>query len=556
MLEFSIIIPYYNKRYEIDLILMALSVQDFEKRKFEVVIIDDGSDQEIDDLIEFYGREHELNIRFFRRPHCGNRGQVRNYGVQQSQAPRLILLDSDMVPEKGMLKAFSGATSESKKLVSLGCRNLLIDYDHKKVDRNTICNYFDIFRCLPACTEERIINITLEENYNQGYAGGWQLCFSHCLCLWKDEFIAAGGFDEMFSKNWGAEDVELGYRLYKNGCSFKLNYGVMCHHISHPVNFKKNILSLRKNYQLFILKHPNWQVELFTREYETWAVETIAIEKKILAHEYLIKSVTGASNAAEIVPEKTLLVGIADPLLLNLPQVKKAFVPNSPISHEKIEDIIGIVSNCNDDEFVCAIVSAKLRSVNEGLYKKTLDEISRIAYRVIVLEPEQDLRNALATPEKKSEIIKQYKYLLFSLSNENFQDPDKNNMLNLALAMDRLGIKTGIQSAFDPFNIVDINYGYAPFTDTEKLKSISRLKKHEFNFFAEDIPHLMDFEYLPLLPRSIERKVYWHNKLFENRNDSFKTIMQDAEHILFRRKDDMKDFSDISRQTLPACGNR
>lgn len=545
--DFSIIIPYYNKRYELDLMLMALACQEYSIERFEIIIVDDGSEQNIEDIIVYYQSNYSLAINYIRRPHTGNRGQLRNIGAGQSKAARLIFLDSDMVAESSMLKAFAAALDESSKTISLGCRNLLFPYDNDKIDRNTIKDHFEIFKSLPSKKDERTTYIILEREYGLSYTGGWQICFSSCLCMQKQEFITAGFFDEIFSRNWGAEDVELGYRLHRNGCHFKMNYQVMCHHLYHGSNVRANILSLRKNYSLFMQKHRYWEIELFTREYMIWAKDTIAIEQKIINRRHLIEALTNSREAVALLPVNTLLVGITDPVLLNSERITAAFVPHSPLTHPKLENIIGFLSGSRDKQFAFALVSARYADVDQGLFKVLTDELERITENYIVVSAEDDLLQVLMTgkiPAKK----KKEQYLLFSLSNDNFQDPDKNNMLNLSLAMHALGIKTGIQHGFDPLNFIDINYGYAPFNNKQKLDTLVQLKAHSYNFFGEDVPHIMDQMAVINLQRSMEKKILWYNKLFLNKSDFHEVLIKEAADIFFRRTDDMDEFSSFSRK--------
>ncbi len=545
--DFSIIIPYYNKRYELDLVLMALACQEYNIERFEIIIVDDGSEQNIEDIIVYYQSTYSLVINYIRRPHTGNRGQLRNIGAEQSKAARLIFLDSDMVAESSMLKAFAAALDESSKTISLGCRNLLFPYDKEKIDRYTVKDHFEIFKSLPSKKDERTTYNILEQEYGLHYTGGWQICFSSCLCMQKQEFVTAGFFDEIFSRNWGAEDVELGYRLHRNGCYFKMNYQVMCHHLYHGSNVRANILSLRKNYKLFMQKHRHWEVELFTREYMIWAKDTIAIEQKILAHRHLIEALPNSQEAVALLPDNTLLVGITDPVLLNSERVTAAFIPHSPLIHPKIENIIGYLSGSSDKQFTFALVSARYADVDEGLFKVLTDELERITKNYIVVAKEENLLQVLMTgklPAKK----KKERHLLFSLSNDNFQDLDKNNMLNLSIAMHALGIKTGIQHAFDPLNFIDINNGYAPFSNKQKLDTLVRLKAHSYNFFGEDVPHIMDYMAVINLQRSMEKKVLWYNKLFLNKSDFYDVIIKEAADIFFRRPGDMDEFSSFARK--------
>ena len=83
-IQFSIVIPYWNKYYEIALVLKALSLQDYDLKQFEIIIIDDGSDQRIDPIIDRY--KDRLNIVYQYNPRSGNRGRNRNLGVKLASA--------------------------------------------------------------------------------------------------------------------------------------------------------------------------------------------------------------------------------------------------------------------------------------------------------------------------------------------------------------------------------------------------------------------------------------------------------------------------------------
>ena len=104
-MEFSIIIPYWNKLYEIQLILKALTLQDFPKDQFEIVIINDGCDDEIENVVNKF--QSGLIIHYYYKKHTGNRSRNRNLGAERSKGKRLIFLDNDMIPSKNMLFEFN-----------------------------------------------------------------------------------------------------------------------------------------------------------------------------------------------------------------------------------------------------------------------------------------------------------------------------------------------------------------------------------------------------------------------------------------------------------------
>ncbi|WP_340198452.1 glycosyltransferase [Ascidiimonas sp. W6] len=92
-LYISLIIPVYNRPEEIDELLQSLSIQT-TKRKFEVVIIEDGSTLKSDDIVNQY--TSKLNISYFFKENSGP-GDSRNYGMQIAKGNYFVILDSDCI---------------------------------------------------------------------------------------------------------------------------------------------------------------------------------------------------------------------------------------------------------------------------------------------------------------------------------------------------------------------------------------------------------------------------------------------------------------------------
>ena len=92
-LKFSIIIPVYNRPNEIDELLQSISQQTF-KENFEVVIIEDGSDQKSDKIVENY--RDEIEIKYLSKPNTGA-GLSRNFGMKNATGNYFIILDSDVL---------------------------------------------------------------------------------------------------------------------------------------------------------------------------------------------------------------------------------------------------------------------------------------------------------------------------------------------------------------------------------------------------------------------------------------------------------------------------
>ena len=101
-MKYSIIVPVFNRPDEVDELLESLVNQ--EKKDFEVIIVEDGSQIPCADVCRKYA--DQLTLRYFMKPNSGP-GQSRNYGAERAEGDYLLILDSDVVLPNGYLKAVS-----------------------------------------------------------------------------------------------------------------------------------------------------------------------------------------------------------------------------------------------------------------------------------------------------------------------------------------------------------------------------------------------------------------------------------------------------------------
>lgn len=99
-MKYSIIVPVFNRPEEVDELLESLVNQ--EKKDFEVIIVEDGSQIPCEDVCRKYA--DQLTLRYFMKPNSGP-GQSRNYGAERAEGEYLLILDSDVVLPNGYLKA-------------------------------------------------------------------------------------------------------------------------------------------------------------------------------------------------------------------------------------------------------------------------------------------------------------------------------------------------------------------------------------------------------------------------------------------------------------------
>jgi len=87
-IDISVVIITYEKAFELGLMLKALSRQTYDMQGVEVIIIDDGSQDDTESAARSY--RSVLNIEYVRMPHIGIRGRLRNEGAARARGRRLI----------------------------------------------------------------------------------------------------------------------------------------------------------------------------------------------------------------------------------------------------------------------------------------------------------------------------------------------------------------------------------------------------------------------------------------------------------------------------------
>jgi GalNAc5-diNAcBac-PP-undecaprenol beta-1,3-glucosyltransferase len=91
MIFFSVIIPVYNRAHLIGETIDTVLAQTYPQ--FEIIIVDDGSKDEIKAVLD-KKYPNEPRIRFFRKQN-EERGAARNFGLKQANGDYAVFFDSD-----------------------------------------------------------------------------------------------------------------------------------------------------------------------------------------------------------------------------------------------------------------------------------------------------------------------------------------------------------------------------------------------------------------------------------------------------------------------------
>ncbi|SNR15544.1 glycosyltransferase [Tenacibaculum jejuense] len=192
-IRISLVVPVYNRPDEIQELLESLTQQDF-KKKYEIVIVEDGSTESSEAIVNTYASQ--LNISYFFKPNSGP-GDSRNYGMKRAWGNYFIILDSDVILPSHYLSTIDKFLSE---------------------------NYLDCFGGADAAHEsftdlQKAINYVMTSFFTTGGIRGGKVKVqkfeprSFNMGISKEAFEVTKGF----SKIHPGEDPDLSQRIVNKG---------------------------------------------------------------------------------------------------------------------------------------------------------------------------------------------------------------------------------------------------------------------------------------------------------------------------------------------------
>jgi glycosyltransferase involved in cell wall biosynthesis len=215
----SVVVTTYNWPEALAACLLSLSDQ--QDRQFEIVIADDGSTAATQQLVADFIETSPIPTRHVRHDDQGFRaGTIRNKAVAASRGDYLLFIDGDCLTLPDFIRRHR-QLAETGYFVP-GNRVLLNKNYTEQLLRQKIPLHrqsfgFFIVQCL-----RRRINRILPllylplSRWRYRRPHNWQKAMTCNLAVWKDDFLAVNGFDEVF-EGWGYEDSDLVIRLIHLG---------------------------------------------------------------------------------------------------------------------------------------------------------------------------------------------------------------------------------------------------------------------------------------------------------------------------------------------------
>lgn len=141
----SIIIPTYNRAYIIEETLNSVLAQTYEN--WECIIVDDGSTDNTDELIQDY-MDKDSRFIYYRRPdsHLSGSSAMRNYGFKKSKGKYINWLDSDDLMVSDKLEKQLKVLKASKKCVVCFSKALVFNKKETYAKKSKEFGELDLFK--------------------------------------------------------------------------------------------------------------------------------------------------------------------------------------------------------------------------------------------------------------------------------------------------------------------------------------------------------------------------------------------------------------------------
>jgi glycosyltransferase involved in cell wall biosynthesis len=218
---------------------MYLANQDYPKDKYEIIVVDDGSTDGTETLMETISYP-QSTIRYIKQDRLGPH-IARNRGIREAQGEVILFIDSDVFCPRSVLSAHLRRHNEEDSIIVSGpvVKTDKLHEDFRDIRKRRFRKYFDL--------------------------SGPSLITSN-LSVKKKHLLMVGGFSDEF-KGYGWHDWELGLRLKQAGLKTKRDLGALAYHFNEDrqltlVERLKKRRSRGRNAVCFLSLHPTLRVIL------------------------------------------------------------------------------------------------------------------------------------------------------------------------------------------------------------------------------------------------------------------------------------------------------
>ena len=238
--QIAVVVPTRNRSGRLPRLVAALEAQTIPASDFEVVFVDDASDDDTARVLERIAASTALNLRVISRNSCAGPARARNEGWQATSAPIVAFTDDDCIPSPQWLASGLAALAREPHVGVL--QGATLPEEGEPLDG------FVATRVIEEATP----------------------FFEACnLFVRRPALDQSGGFDEDLGLHF--EDTALGWRVIEAGWARHFSADALVHHdVTRPgIGWHLRKALLDGHAVKVAQEHPSFRRELW----RPWCIE-------------------------------------------------------------------------------------------------------------------------------------------------------------------------------------------------------------------------------------------------------------------------------------------
>lgn len=226
-IKVSIVVPTFRRPDVLRQTLAALVKLDYPRENYEIIVVDDGSEDATPQVVEAFQSEF-ANLIYHSQPNSGV-ATARNSGAKIARGEILIFNDDDIVAEASVIERHLRNLAEFGKCLING--HWEFTPEMTSYLENTPFGQFRLQT--EVWVKTAIERKSLRENCYE--PSGVTACH---LGVRREDFWQIGGFDEQFPYA-GCEDQEFSMRASQKGYKFIYDNDIRLWHNDHRLNLQQ-----------------------------------------------------------------------------------------------------------------------------------------------------------------------------------------------------------------------------------------------------------------------------------------------------------------------------
>ena len=207
IIRISVILATYNRAQVLNKCLSSLSLQTLPVSLFEVLIGDDDSTDDTEEVVRSYLKTLQI---YYSRAIKSNVCAVRNRVLVHARGDYILFINDDTIPSKNLLEMHYATHEEhhSEKICVMGKIEL--------IEKNICTPFMYYSRFLTDDSNFGKIPFTYQD---------FRIAWTCNISVKRSALSRIGPFDEDFTL-WGYDDIEYFYRLFMTG--YRVYYNPLC----------------------------------------------------------------------------------------------------------------------------------------------------------------------------------------------------------------------------------------------------------------------------------------------------------------------------------------